>query len=81
MSDIIEKETYNWILIKKSGEYMSWSKSLTEPPCGEPDILEWIKWDKELPEDIDTADYWVERLEDAFEDMLVDVGLIWIIKQ
>lgn len=48
---------YNWILIKKTGEYLGWSKADKKPPCGEPDKLEWIEWDKELPEDIDTANY------------------------
>lgn len=57
MSDIIEKETYTFILIKKSGEYLGWSKASTEPPCGEPDKLEWVEWGKELPEDIDSAEY------------------------
>jgi len=49
-----ENETYNWLLIKKAnGAYLGWSKAEDEPPCGEPDLLEWVQWGKELPEDID----------------------------
>ena len=49
-----EKQTYNWLLIKKeNGAYLGWSKAENEPPCGEPELLEWVPWGKELPEDID----------------------------
>jgi len=49
-----EKETFNWLLIKKeNGAYLGWSKAEDEPPCGEPDLLEWVTWGEELPEDID----------------------------
>ncbi len=48
---------YTYILIKKDGTYLGCSKAPTEPPCGEPDKLEWIEWNKPLPEDIDTGEY------------------------
>ena len=53
---------YNWILvIKKTGKYLGWSKSEKAPACGEPDKLDWIKWDKELPEDIDDNEYFLKK--------------------
>ena len=44
---------YNWILIKIDGTYLGWSKAEKESPNGDPDNLQWIEWNKELPEDID----------------------------
>jgi len=52
-----ENQTYTFILIKKTGEYLGWSKAPTEPPCGQPELLEWVDWGKELPEDIDSTEY------------------------
>ncbi|MHA1470475.1 MAG: ASKHA domain-containing protein, partial [Candidatus Asgardarchaeia archaeon] len=49
-----EAVIYTYILIKKlDNKYLGWSKAKTEKPAG--DGMEWIKWDKELPEDIDTV--------------------------
>lgn len=45
----------NWILIKKeNNQYLGWSKSTEKPACGEPDLLEWVEYRKDLPDDIDT---------------------------
>ena len=45
---------YTWILIKKEdGKYLGWSKAVGIPACGEPDVLEWVEWNKALPIGID----------------------------
>ena len=46
---------YTYILIKKDGTYLGWSKAKTEKPAG--DGMKWVEWDKPLPEDIDTTQY------------------------
>ena len=52
----MEDETiYTYILIKTDGTYLGWSKAKDEKPAGAG--MKWIEWGKELPEDIDTADY------------------------
>lgn len=55
MSDIQEPIKYTYILIKTDGTYLGWSKAEKEIKAGAG--MEWIKWNKELPEDIDTAKY------------------------
>jgi len=82
MSDISEKRQAKWILIvRETREYLTFHNIDIEPPCGEPNLLEWIDWrtqatddegnllwddeeetipvmiGKELPEDIDSAEY------------------------
>lgn len=60
-----EEVVYNWILAYKAGgHYLGWSKAEAEPPCGEPDKLEWVQWGKGLPEDIG-AEGMVYRLIDG----------------
>ena len=49
---------YTWILIKKSdGKYLNKHVVTDMPLCGQPDLLKWYEWGKELPADIDTKDY------------------------
>jgi len=53
----VEENIIDWILIRKDNQkYVSWGNG-TKPEVGEPDLLEWIEWNKELPEDIDTVQY------------------------
>ena len=55
MDDIIK---YNFILIKKiDNKYMGWSKANNKPSSDALNNFEWIEWNKELPDDIDTTDY------------------------
>ncbi len=52
----MEETIYTHILIKKSdNKYLGWSKAKTEKPAGTG--MEWIEWNKPLPEDIDTEKY------------------------
>ena len=51
-----EVETlYTHILIKEDGTYLGWSKAKTEKPAG--DGMQWIEWNKPLPEGIDMVGY------------------------
>ena len=48
----MDKEKYNWVLVyKKDQSYIGWSKSNSMPRCGDPELLEWIEWNKTLPEE------------------------------
>lgn len=59
---MIEENTWKWILINKSTkEYYSKHNSETIPRNGDPDKIEWIEWNKPLPEDIDTVGYKYEN--------------------
>lgn len=51
----MEETIYTYILIKTDGTYLGWSKAEKEKPAGKD--MEWIKWNKELPEDIDIVEY------------------------
>ena len=53
----MEETIYTYLLIKKDGTYLGWSRALDTPPCGDPDNLEWVEWNKPLPEDIDQRSY------------------------
>ena len=46
---------YTLILIKEDGTYLGWSKAKVEKPAGEG--MEWVEWNKTLPEDIDMKSY------------------------
>jgi len=53
----MEEQIYRFILIKKVGNrYMTWVNA-KEPKCAEPEIYEWVGWNKPLPDDIDTIQY------------------------
>lgn len=70
----IKKDIYNWLLVKKDGTWNNlWSKSIDKPQCGEPDKLEWIEWNKPLPNMIDPAtgadiSYTKDKLEIWYSD-------------
>ena len=50
------KETlYTYILIKTDGTYLGWSKAPSVEPAGAG--MQWIEWNKPLPEDIDSSTY------------------------
>ena len=51
----MEEIIYTYILIKTDGTYLGWSKAKTEKQAG--DGMQWIEWNKPLPEDIDTSTY------------------------
>ena len=51
----MEEIIYTHILTKTDGTYLGWSKALVEKPAG--DGMQWIEWNKPLPEDIDTESY------------------------
>ena len=53
----MEEIIYTWILTKPDGTYLGWSKAVDEPPCGDPENMQWIEWNKPLPKDIDSASY------------------------
>ena len=54
----MEENTWKWLLINKlTGQYYSKHNSEGIPRNGEPDKIEWIEWNKPLPEDIDLASY------------------------
>lgn len=62
-------EEYKWILInKQTGEFYCPHNSETIPRNGQPDKIEWIDWNKPLPEDIDTKLYTVSELEEWYTD-------------
>lgn len=60
--------TYTFLLVKKDGKYVGWSRSKNTPKCGEPDKLEWVEWNKPLPEDIDGKEYTLEELKELYKD-------------
>ncbi len=47
----MEETIYTFILTKTDGTYLGWSKAETEKSAG--DGMEWIEWNKPLPDDID----------------------------
>jgi len=55
----MEEIIYTYILIKTDGTYLGWSKAKTEKTAG--DGMQWIEWNKPLPEDIDTVQYKYEN--------------------
>ena len=46
---------YSFILCKIDGTYLGWSKAEEMPPCGDPKNMQWHKWGKGLPADIEEA--------------------------
>ena len=50
-----EEIIYTYILIKTDGTYLGWSKAPEVKKAG--DGMEWIEWNKPLPEDIDSKEY------------------------
>lgn len=60
----MEEIIYTFLLIKKDGTYLGWSKAIDIPPNGDPDNLEWIEWNKPLPEDIEEREYTLAELEE-----------------
>ena len=54
MNDEIDK-TYTYILVKDDGTYLGWSKAQEVGEAG--DGMKWVKWGKELPEDIEEGEY------------------------
>lgn len=57
----MEETIYTWILTKTAGTFLGWSKAIEEPLCGDPDNMQWIKWNKPLPPDIDSVPYKYEN--------------------
>ena len=51
----MEKTIYTFILCKEDGSYLGWSKAKDEIESGED--MQWVKWDKTLPDDIDSIEY------------------------
>lgn len=48
---IVEEKIFNWILIRKDTQiYIDWANGI-KPNVGEPDLLEWIEWNKPIPPD------------------------------
>jgi len=56
-----EEIIYTYILTQIDGTYLGWSKAPTEPPNGDTVNMQWIEWNKPLPEDIDTVGYKYEN--------------------
>ena len=50
-----EEIIYTYILIKTDNTYLGWSKAPSVKPAG--DGMQWIEWNKPLPEDIDSKEY------------------------
>ena len=51
-----EEIIYTYILIKEEdNNYLGWSKAPTVKKAG--DGMQWIEWNKPLPEDIDSKEY------------------------
>ncbi len=55
----MEEKIYNWLLVKKDG---TWNGSYNaeaklKPFCGDSKNYEWIKWNKPLPDDINSVSY------------------------
>ena len=57
----MEEIIYTFLLIKKDGTYLGWSKAAETPPCGDIKNMEWIEWNNPLPDDIDISDYMYEN--------------------
>lgn len=54
----MEEITWRWILInKESGKYYDNHNSEATPRNGDPDKIEWIEWNKPLPEDVGFISY------------------------
>lgn len=50
-----EEIIYTYILIKEDGTYLGWSKSKEVKEAG--NGMQWIEWNKPLPNDIETKQY------------------------
>lgn len=49
---------FTFLLVKKeSGHYMGYSRAKDKPECKDLSSLEWVEWNKELPDDIDDKPY------------------------
>ncbi len=61
----MEETIYTFILTKTDGTYLGWSKAKEEKEAG--DGMQWIEWNKPLPDDIDSEGVVYKYSEDTEE--------------